>query len=406
MPSTTSWATTRLRSRYLLPLFLFFAAVSVESQEASPLIIGAVVSETGAHAGLAAGYRKALLLWRDEVNAAGGLLGRQVELRLLDDASEAIKAGRLYQQLIGDKADALIGPYGTAATLVAAAEAETARRVLINGAGWSREVHKRSPRFVFQSAIPYDAYGAGVLEIARDAGHKKLFILARDEPAAREMAAGTLAAALKLGFSASEVGVYGSGADDFALLVARARAEQADAWIAFGEPRDAAEMVKSFKRLKYAPQLFLARGTASPKFVEAVGQDAEFSLGTLEYDPRFTTPGNASFVKAFTAKWSAPPGAAAAEGYAAASVLAAGLRSAGSADPNKLRAALAALTTATVLGDFKVDPATGEQLATRPAVTQILKGRAEIVWPRALETARPVLPYPQWSERRLLKQAY
>jgi branched-chain amino acid transport system substrate-binding protein len=395
-----------LRPKYLLWLFLLFTAVPVKSQEASPLIVGAAVSETGAHAALAADYRKALLLWRDEVNAAGGLLGRQVELRLLDDASEAIKAGALYQQLIRDKADALIGPYGTAATLLAAAEAETARRVLINGAGWSREVHKRAPRFVFQSATPYSAYGAGVLEIAKDAGYKKLFILARDEPAAREMAAGTLAAALKLGLSASEVGVYGGGADDFALLVAKARAEQAEAWIAFGEPRDAAEMVKSFKKLGFAPRLFLARGSASPKFVEAVGQDAEFSLGTVEYDPRFATPGNEKFVKAFTAKWAAPPGAAAAEGYAAASVLAEALRRAGSTDPNKLRAALVALTSATVLGDFKVDPATGEQIAARPAVTQILKGRTEIVWPRTLETAKPVLPYPEWGDRRLLKQAY
>jgi branched-chain amino acid transport system substrate-binding protein len=358
------------------------------------------------HAGLAADYRKALLLWQEEVNAAGGLLGRQVELRLLDDASEAIKAGPLYQQLIRDKADALIGPYGTAATLVAAAEAESARRVLINGAGWSREVHKRSPRFVFQSATPYNAYGAGVVEIAKDAGYRKLFVLSRDEPAAREMAAGTLAAALKLGLSASEVAVYGGGADDFAPFVTRVLAEGADAWIAFGEARDAAEMVKTFKRLRYTPGLFFGRGTASPKFVEAVGQDAEFSLGTVEYDPRFATPGNAKFVKAFTAKWSAPPGAAAAEGYAAASVLAEGLRRAGSVDQNKLRAALAALTTATVLGDFKVDPATGEQIATKPALVQILKGRPEIVWPRSLQTAKPVLPYPPWSERRLLKPAH
>jgi branched-chain amino acid transport system substrate-binding protein len=137
-----------------------------------------------------------------------------------------------------------------------------------------------------------------------------------------------------------------------------------------------------------------------------VGQDAEFALGALEYDASFATPGNQKFVKAFTAKWSAPPDAAGAEGYAAASVLAEGLRRAGSADQNKLRAALAALSSATVLGEFKVDPATGEQIASRPALVQVLKGRAEIVGPPLLETAKPVLPYPQWSERRLLKQAY
>jgi hypothetical protein len=59
-----------------------------------------------------------------------------------------------------------------------------------------------------------------------------------------------------------------------------------------------------------------------------------------------------------------------------------------------------------VLGDFKVDPATGEQIATKPALVQILKGRPEIVWPRSLQTAKPVLPYPPWSERRLLKRAH
>src|SRR5260221_7530890 len=198
------------------------AGLSTAIAHNSPLVIGAVVSQTGAHAGLAADYRKALLLWQDEVNAAGGLLGRQVELRLLDDGSEAIKTGPLYQQLIRDKADALIGPYGTAATLVAAAEAETARRVLINGAGWSREVHKRSPRFVFQSATPYNAYGAGVLEMARAAGYNKLFILTRDEPAAREMAAGALAPALKLGLSAGEGAGYGGGVDDLNPRVAKA----------------------------------------------------------------------------------------------------------------------------------------------------------------------------------------
>ena len=389
--------------KFFLSLFLIFTSITVKSEEAGPLIVGAVVSETGAHAALAADYRKALLLWQEEINAAGGLLGRRVELRLLDDASEAVKAGPLYRQLIGDKADALIGPYGTAATLVAAAEAEGARRVLINGAGWSREVHKRAPRFVFQSAIPYAAYGAGVLQAAKGEGYRTLFILGRDDPASREMAASAREAALKLGFSAGEVAVYGGGIVDFAPFVAQARAAQADGWIAFGEVRDAAEMIKSLKRAGYAPRLFFARGAASAKFIAIVGQDAEFALGALEYDARFATPGNEKFVKAFRAKWSAPPGPAAAEGYAAATVLAEGLRRAGTVDQQKLRAALGSLVTATVLGEFKVDPATGEQVATRPALTQVLKGRAEVVGPRGLEAAKRVLPYPQWSERKLLE---
>ena len=78
------------------------------------------MSETGALAPLAADYRRGLLLWQEGLNAAGGLLGRRVELRLLDDESDARRSGELYAQLIRDKVDLLIGPYGSAATLMAA----------------------------------------------------------------------------------------------------------------------------------------------------------------------------------------------------------------------------------------------------------------------------------------------
>jgi branched-chain amino acid transport system substrate-binding protein len=196
--------------------------------------------------------------------------------------------------------------------------------------------------------------------------------------------------------------VYPGGTSDFEPQALDAQAAGIQAWIAFGEVRDAAEMVKTLKRLGYAPRFFFARRASDPKLLSLIGQDAEFALGAVEYDPRFATPGNDKFVKAYSAKWAVLPGPSAAEGYAAATVLAAALRRAGTTDPEKLRVALASLVTGTVLGEFKVDP-TGEQIAMAPALTQILKGRPELVWPPSLRTATRVLPYPQWSERRLLK---
>ena len=75
------------------------------------VVVGAVISQTGAHADLAQEYGRGLDLWRDEVNAAGGLLGRRVELRVLDDGSQALRAGPLYAQLITEeKVDLLVGP--------------------------------------------------------------------------------------------------------------------------------------------------------------------------------------------------------------------------------------------------------------------------------------------------------
>lgn len=367
-----------------------------------PILVGAAISQTGAHAELAADYEKGLRLWHEEVSKAGGLLGRPVELRVLDDTSQASRAGQLYARLIRqDRADLLIGPYGSAAALLAASEAERARRVMVNGAGPAAAVHSRAPRYLFQAGISYAAYGAGVLQIAAEAGYRKLFILARDDTASREMAEGTRAAAAR-DFAPGPVEFYRGGLTDFAPQVARARAAGAEAWIAFGDARDAAEMVKTFRRLDYAPPLFFARGSSQARTIELVGQDAEFSLGLLEFDARLG-PAAAAFAKAYAARWLAPAGLAAAEGYAAGSVLAAAVRTAGTLDQERLRVALAELELATVLGDYRVAPENGVQTGFKPAVAQIRKGRPEVVWPPALETARPLLPYPQWDERSLLR---
>lgn len=366
-------------------------------------MIGAVVSETGPLADLAADYRKGLLVWQEMVNAAGGLLGRRVELRLLDDGSEAARSGPLYTQLVEeDKAELLIGPFGSAATRVAGAEAERLRRVMVNGAG-PAQVVQRGGHYLFQVSAPYAAYGEGVLELARAQGVKRLYIIARDEISTLEMAEGTRVAALALGLSAGAVESYKSSTLDFAPQVAKARLAQAEGWLAFGEVRDAAEMVNTFRKLEYAPRLFFARRTGAPEFVRLVGQDAEFALGLAEYDPRWKTPSNAEFALAYGTKWSRAPGPAAAQAYAAATVLAEAVRRAGSFSQDALRDELGRMETPTVLGVYKVDAATGQQMGIRPAVAQIQRGKPQVVWPPALVTGQPLQPYPQWGDRVLLK---
>jgi branched-chain amino acid transport system substrate-binding protein len=387
---------------FLIRILLAFM-VAPACGQAPAIVVGAAVSQTGQLAALAADYRKALLLWQEEVNGAGGLLGRHVELDLRDDQSDARRSGELYAELIRGKTDLLIGPYGSAATLMASAEAERAQRVLINGAGVSLAVHKRAPRYLFQTTIPNSAYGIGVLELARSAGLASVTIFARDDQMVSEMAEATHERALKEQFKAGDVATYNGGLDDFSRYVAKARAGAgAGAWVVFGELRDTAAMLQGFRKLGYAPRLFFARSAADPRLIKLVGQDAEFALGPKEYDPKLKTSGNEQFAAAFAARWSSPPTFAAAQGYAACTVLAEAVRRTRSLDQAKLRATLAEMETDTVLGGYKVDPQSGEQRAARPAVVQIQRGKPQVVWPEWLQTAT-LQPYPQWSERRTLK---
>lgn len=369
----------------------------------SPVIlVGAAIPQSGFLADLAADLRKALLLWQEEVNAGGGLNGRGVELKLLDDRSESLDAGRLYEQLILEhKADLLIGPLGSAATLGAAGAAERHRRVLINGTGAARAVQKAGNRYVFQSVAPLSSYGAGALALARSQGLKRIVLLARDDPGAREMAARTREAALRQGFGVGGVETYAVGADDFLPMVARARAAGAEGWIAFGLPKDAVEMVKALQKTGYAPRLFVAQGAAQADFVARLGQMAEYAVGIAAYDPRARTQGNAGFVQAFTKKWSAEPGAIAAQGYAAGKLLEEAVRRAGSFDQEKLREALSALEAETPIGAYRVERS-GAQVGAQALLTQVQRGRREVVWPEAYATAK-WQPYPAWEERKPLQ---
>jgi branched-chain amino acid transport system substrate-binding protein len=367
----------------------------------APFVIAGAVSATGPLAEFAAEYRRGLLLWLDEVSAAGGLAGRVVELRLEDDQSDALETRRIYERMVREPdVDLLIGPYGSAALSGAAAAAERARRVLLNATGAAAAAQRRGARYVFQVAAPYPEYGAGALELARDEGLRRLLVLSRGDLASQEAAEGLRRQAVAQGFEVPPIETFGATARDFSAQVARAQAARVEAWIAFGQARDAAEMVKTFKRRGYAPHLFVAQGAADPAFIELVGQDAEFAIGIAPYEPRAATRGNAEFVRAYAARWSARPGLAAVQGYAAGKLIEQAVGRAARLDAEGLRAAFAGLQAETPLGAYAVDPASGTQRAARPVLVQIVKGRREVVWPERYATARRILPYPEWKTRQ------
>jgi branched-chain amino acid transport system substrate-binding protein len=361
-------------------------------------VVGAAVPETGQLADLGIQVRRGLELWRDGVNARGGLLGRAVALRLVDDRSEASASLHLYQLLIdADHADLLVGPLGSAATMAAAATTERAGRILLNVSGVTPGVQRDGRSTVFQVPAPLSAYAEGPLALVEAAGYQRLQVIGRSDPRSRESADFLAREATRRGLQAV-LRYTAPGTTDFSAEIAAARSRNAEAWIAFGTEEDAAEMVKTFKRIGYAPWLFLAQGAADPDFIRDVGQDAEFALGLSAYEPTARTAANEAFLKAWRARWPEDPGALAAQAYAGGQVLEDAVRTASSLDPAALRAAFPAVHPETPIGRYAVN-ADGVQTGIRPVVVQILRGRREIVWPPALATAQWRHPYPRWDER-------
>ena len=93
--------------------------------EQPPIVVGSTLSLTGAFAATGLIHKIAGEEFVDRLNKAGGVLGRQVQWKVLDDQSDTTKVGPLYEQLITqDKVDLILGPYATPNILAAMAVAE------------------------------------------------------------------------------------------------------------------------------------------------------------------------------------------------------------------------------------------------------------------------------------------
>ena len=387
-----------------IPAFVLGCLLSLSAvAQAKPIVVGAAIAQTGYLADLAAGTHKALQLWQEQVNAAGGLLGRQVELKLVDDSSDALRSTELYEKLIKDeRADVLIGPFGSAATSMAAAVAERGRRVMVNATGPSPEIHRRIYRYLFQVPPPANTTIAGIVPLAAKLGLKTVVVAANDAKNAAPLLEQLRRDAGKRAIEVRAPMPYlpdpSLGLAPFARSLASTRP---DVVVSPASPHDAAGLLRSFKAIGYLPPVFIASGAMNPEYIRLVGQDAEYTVGYSNYEARARTPGNSEFVKAYYAKYSLMPDFHAACGWVAGKVIEAAVARAGSLDQEKLRAAFAALEIPTVLGGYKVAP-DGSQLAATAFLVQILRGRREVIWPEAYRSAEPVLPMPEWGRRKPL----
>jgi branched-chain amino acid transport system substrate-binding protein len=362
--------------------------------------IGIALSQTGNLADSATHYWRGVELWRDQVNARGGLLGKKVEFVVYDDRSDAATSARLYERLItNDKVDLLVSTIGSAQAATATAVAEKHKRVMINGGGASESIQLRGFKYIFQTAARISAYVDGIDPLMKKYNVKSMAFVSRDYAAARDMEKVVKGMAQKNGVNMVMDEYFPSGNVDFSSQIARARQSRPDLWVSVGYPNEAIEMTRQFRASNYTPKIFVHNGVAQEDYIKATGKDAEGAIGMSLYEPSLKTTGNAEFVKSFKAKYNYEPGYYSSFGYVAVTVLEAAVKKAGSLDQEKLREVLTTLKMDTIMGKHEVDPKTGMQLGIRGLLVQVQNGKREIVWPDDLNTADAKLPLPGSDSR-------
>ena len=396
-----------LVTRFLSALLL----VSPAFAQTGTITIGMTVSQTGSFNVDSAEQSRGLELWRDEVNAAGGIrAGKQhyqVRFVSYDDESKAARVQELYTRLISsDKADFLISPYSSPLTASAAIVSEQYGKVMITTGAAEDKTYKLGNRHLFQMFTPASKYLVSALDVIKKQDPRaRLAFVYSDDAFSNAVTAAAKVYAKQLGLDIVFDEAYAPDTTDYSPIIDTVISSKATALVGGGHYADGSTLARQLYAQKAGMKFIcLLVAPDSPKFAElgdaanGVAVPSQWELG-VKFKPQFG-PTSEAFSKAYEAKYHTPASYESAGGYAAGLVLQHAIGRAGSIDPNAVTAALDKTNLTLFYGrvQFASDPANhGLQIAHSMVLAQWQKDRQgklvkQVVWPEAARTAKLLFP--------------
>jgi branched-chain amino acid transport system substrate-binding protein len=368
--------------------------------------VGAVVPLTGRYgpggAQVRAGYEIAV----EHINAAGGVTvgGRKLplELVLLDDESDATKTVARLETLAGQNVVAYLGGFGSDLHAAAASVAEKNRIPYLGIAFALNKIHQQGFKYLFSpfwKSPDIGRHTQGLLSlIAAGDRPKTVAIFQERTDWGAEMAAAWTEAGKTAGYQVVVHGEYAPGSKDFSDLILKAKAANADAVFSIPTPPDGMTIVRQMKELGYTPKLNISiRAADSPPWTKNLGKDGDYTVLAAGWHHAMKAPGVRELNQAHEKTFGRPADPIVGPAYACVQILAAAVSRAGSLDHARVRDAVAATNTTTVIGPVTFRPdGTG---IVQAAFAQWINGKQELIWPKEFATAPIAYPAPPFARR-------
>jgi len=374
------------------------------------ITVGMTVSQTGALNVDSVAQMRGYEMWRDEVNAAGGITAgdKHYKVRFVsyDDQSQGGRVQQLYTRLIvQDKAQFLFSPYSSGLTGTAAVITEQYGKIMVVTGGAEPKTYELGNKYLFQGISSADHYLSGAV----DALHAKnpqahVAFVYSDDPFSKAVVLAARAQATEAGLKVVLDESYPPSTTDFSPVINKIISAKADALLGGGHYPDGATLARQLydqkADLKWVT-LLVAPGneefsTLGPAAL-GISVPSQWEPRAV-YKPDFGPTGD-EFAKAFKAKFNLDADYHAASGYTAGMILQHAVEEAGSIEPDKVAVALNALNVTTFFGHirFATDPQHhGLQVAHEMVLAQwqMKDGKLErvIVWPKAAATADILFP--------------
>jgi branched-chain amino acid transport system substrate-binding protein len=330
----------------------------------APIRIGSSLPLTGEFSQPGQAAEQGYKIWEEMVNDSGGILGRDVEIVVKDDASNQNTIVADYNALISqDEVDLLLGTFSSLLNLPASAVAEKNQMLYVEPAGGSPEMFSRDFKYLFftQQATAdkqgklFGEYIAGLPEAERP---KTAAYPTIDDPFAAPNVAGIKAILEAVGIETVYEETYAIDTKNFDTIVTSMKAADPDVVVHGAVFEDGVGLVRAMLKAGFTPD-WLYETTApslGQQYADAIGvENTEGIIFAISHAPSADTPGNAEFVAKYKEMYDgAEPPEDAADAYAAGQVLQAAAEAVGDIEDQEAMANwLRENTVSTILGDLE-----------------------------------------------------
>lgn len=376
-----------------------------EPEELESIQVGVPLPLSGDKAAFGQIKKNGYMLAQEEINAAGGINGRPLELIFQDTQGEPEIAASVTEEFITVKnLPLIIGEYSSAATFAVAGVAERYGIPYLADTGAADKITQQGWKYVYRLNPSSSFYAQGLNSFLTTVVKPKTMAILYEHT---DFGSSTAQAMEKdcatLGIEVLLMEGYEAGAVDFKPLLTKVKDRNPDVIYMVSYVMDASLLMRQSKELKLNPLIFAggAAGFALPEFLTNAGDASEYVVTSSLWSPRVNYPGAAEFAEKFEARFKDEPPYHGAEAYSSVYVVADTLKRAGSLEPEDIREALAATDMMTVFGPVKFvdfeDYTNQNRLET--LVLQVINGAHETIWPEIAASADYVYPIPGWDER-------
>ena len=260
---------------WIIFAILFAGLIAGSAIAAPPIKIGALLSVSGPASFLGEPERNTARMMVDEINKAGGIKGRQLELIVIDTQGDATKAVQGVNKLIkDDKVVAIIGPSTTGDSMAVIPVVEKAEIPLVSCAAGIK-ITDPVKKWVFKTAQNDALAVSRIFEYLNKQKINKIAILTVSDGFGSSGREQLVLQAGKYAIQIISDETYGPKDTDMTVQLTKIRGGEAQAIICWGTNPGPAVVARNVQQLGITLPLYMSHGVSSKKFIELADDAAE-----------------------------------------------------------------------------------------------------------------------------------